>query len=122
LQLEYAASDTDRERGEHLELGTRLLDLATPIAHTPTDFWDRSQLGDTFLTIALLKSDTTSRADIGRATQQYVAAFEHRSTIRERDSVRTHLDDLITIFGCPPGNDAPGLELINELRHGLPSS
>ena len=122
LQLEYAAPKGDCERSEHLALGERLLDLATPAAHTLTDFWGRAQLGDTLLTMALLKGDETSRADIGRATQQYVSAFENRSTIRERDSVRTHLDDLIAIFGCLPCNDAPGLELINELRRGLPSS
>jgi hypothetical protein len=88
----------------------------------PRHFWDRSQLGDTFLTMALLKGDETSRADIRRAIQHYVTAFENRSTIRERDSVRTHLDDLIAIFSWLPDNEAPGLALINELRHGLPSN
>ncbi|HSP27855.1 MAG TPA: CHAT domain-containing protein [Ilumatobacteraceae bacterium] len=122
LQLEYAASGKDRERGEHLELGKRLLDLAMPTAHIPSQFWDRCQLGDTYLTMALLNRDETSRSDIRRATQQYVAAFENRSTIRERDSVRTHLDDLIAIFSGLPATEAPGLALINELRHGLPSS
>ncbi len=122
LQLEYAASGGDRERGEHLELGKRLLELAMPAADTPTHFWDRSQLGDTYLTMALLNGDETSRSDVKRATQQYVAAFENRSTIRERDSIRTHLDDLIAIFSNLPGTEAPGLALINELRHTLPSS
>jgi tetratricopeptide (TPR) repeat protein len=121
LQLEYAASGRHRRRSKDLELGEQLLDLATPTAHSPTDFWDRSQLGDTFLTMALLKRDKTSHRDIGRATRQYVSAFENRSTIRERDSVRTHLDDLIAIFSEPQGKVVFGLELVKQLRQGLPS-
>ena len=121
LQLEYAAPHGHLERNEHLELGKRLLDLATPTGHSPTDFWDRSQLGDTLLTMALLKGDTASRTDIGLAIQQYVTAFENRSTIRERDSVRAHLDDLIAIFSDRPGDEELGLDRIKELRHGLPS-
>jgi beta-lactamase superfamily II metal-dependent hydrolase/pimeloyl-ACP methyl ester carboxylesterase len=122
LQLEYASSTGGCERVEHLELGKRLLHLATRSAEMPRHFWDRSQLGDTYLTMALLNGDETSRVDIRRSMQQYVAAFENRSTIRERDSVRTHLDDLIAIFSCLPGNEAPGLALIKELRRGLPSN
>lgn len=121
LQLEYAASGRHRKRHDDLEFGEQLLDLATPRAHSPTDFWDRSRLGDTFLTMALLKSDKTSHGDIGRATRQYLSAFENRSTIRERDSVRTHLDDLIEIFSDPQGTVMFGLELVKQLRQGLPS-
>lgn len=121
LQLEYAGPDGDRDRGDHLEFAQRLLDLATSKADSSADFWDRSQLGDTLLTMALLGNDTTSRTNIEHATRRYVAAFENRSTSGERDSVRTHLDDLIAIFGDPTGDEAPGLELIKELRRGLPS-
>ncbi len=121
LQLEYAGSNADRDRDEHLEFGKQLLASATSTADSPTNFWDRSQLGDALLTMALMGCDETSRADIEQAAKQYVAAFENRSTIRERDSVRTHLDDLIAIFSDLPSDEATGLDLIKELRRSLPS-
>jgi len=68
-----------------------------------------------------VKGDTTSRTDIAHAVEQYITAFEHRSTIRERDSVRTHLDELITIFNHLPSDGTAGLDLIRQLRQGLPS-
>ena len=120
LQLEHLAGGSGQERTQHVELGERLLDLARSNALSPTEFWDRSQLGDTLLTMALLNGDETSDRFVEQAIQEYVAAFENRSTIRQRDSVRAHLDDLLTIFGALP-DEAPGLDRVDELRHGLPS-
>jgi tetratricopeptide (TPR) repeat protein len=107
LQLTYAASDGGCERADHLRLCERLLDVATPAAQSPTNFWDRSQLGDTLLTMALVKGDTTSRTDIAHAVEQYIAAFENRSTIRVSSAasqLRCHRR------GCrSPGRRRPGL-------------
>ena len=120
LQLEYAGSDAGRDRSEDLEFGRELLEQAKSTADSPTDFWDRSQLGDALLTMALLDHEA-SDAYVEHAAKQYVTAFENRSTIRERDSVRTHLDDLEAIFGDLSADEAPGLGAIKKLRHSLPS-
>ncbi len=121
LQLEYVDSPADRDRGDHLVLGGRLLAAAEERARSAQGFWDRSQLGDALLTMALLKNDSTSSADIERATKQYEQAFQVGSTIIMRDSVRTHLDDLIAIFGSLSDAEPPGLGLVTELRRGLTS-
>ncbi len=127
LQLEYGRHDRDEEhdRNRDVALGERLLEVATSMADNPTSFWDRSGLGDTLLTMALLHGEPVGHEHIEHATQQYVTAFESRSTIRERDSVRTHLDDLICIFSDDATGESNGgsngLQLIELLRRGLPS-
>ena len=66
------------------------LDLATPTAHSPTDFWDRSQLGDTLLTMALLKGDDDE-------------SHGHRaSDPAVRHSLREPVDDQGTGLGTHP--------------------
>ncbi len=121
LQLEYAGSDARPTSAEDLAFGTELLEQAKKTADAPASFWDRSQLGDAYLTMALLSAPEERDAHIEEAAKQYVMAFENRSTIRERDSVRTHLDDLIAIFGALSHDDAPGLGAITDLKHRLPA-
>ncbi|NND76092.1 MAG: alpha/beta fold hydrolase [Ilumatobacter sp.] len=121
LQLEYGGSDSERDRGEHLSIGHDLLEIATKRSASASGFWDRSQLGDTLLTMALLDDGDGSEEYVRRAIDAYVRAFEISSTIMLRDSVRTYLDELIAIFGSLPADKAPGLGVIRELRRGLPS-
>lgn len=72
---------------------------------TPLDFWTDAALGDVTVTEAVLyarSDDTTKRMFRERtfmdAVEPYKAAFENRSTVRERDSVLDHLRDLAALM------------------------
>ncbi len=77
---------------------------AAPLAEKPADvapagdFWEDAENGDIALTRMVYdagRSDTPVTADI--AVSHYLAAFNNRSSVRERDSVLDHVVDLLDI-------------------------
>ncbi|HEX4982880.1 MAG TPA: tetratricopeptide repeat-containing protein [Ilumatobacteraceae bacterium] len=73
-------------------------------AEVAPDFWSRAGVGDLRLTELLVSaaSDPAESAALEQAahgiTAAYVGAFRLRSSARQRDSVTTHLQDLVDVL------------------------
>jgi CHAT domain len=91
-------------------------------AEAAPDFWTRAGIGDLRLSDLLVRaaSDSSGPEALEEAangiTAAYVAAFRLRSSARERDSVTTHLRDLVDIV--PAGTDTARIlhDVHGELR------
>lgn len=101
LQLRYAGSTPRKARApKDCKLSQELLENSEDNADGSVDFWQRSQLGDSLLTAAILGSAnsedfTKRRAECFESAQAvYEEAFRNRSTYSERMSVMTHLAEL----------------------------
>ena len=61
------------------------------------DYWQVAALGDLALTEAILRQDGRDK-HLREAGESYIAAFELRSSVRQRDSAIDHLKDLAELF------------------------
>jgi hypothetical protein len=90
-------------------------------AEAAPDFWTRAGIGDLRLSDLLVTaaSDSSGPAALEEAahgiTVAYIAAFRLRSSARERDSVTTHLRDLVDVV--PAGTDMA--RILHDVHHEL---
>lgn len=85
---------------DEAELLDRLHAEVMSAAAKPTDYWDAAALADTLVTYALVGRRIDGQpVTLSDAADRYAAAFALRSTVRQRDSVISHLMDLRDLAG-----------------------
>jgi tetratricopeptide (TPR) repeat protein len=113
LQLSGLTNGTiDADQQAHLDA---LYSQCTAPDALPTDYWKVAASADTLLTMWLVgHTPAGTPVTIEMVANEYKKAFELRSTVRQRNSVIEHLEDLTDLA---PGDEHKQLhELVEELR------
>ncbi len=90
-------------------------------AKTSTDYWETAAVADTVVTCALAGGPIDGIVlQYGAAEQEYRKAWALRSSMRQRDSVLGHLEDLVDLVRPERVDELK--KLVNTLRNGVGSA